>query len=159
MGRGFRAVVRYADAVAQGLLFAMMAVIISDVLLRKITGQSILGTVEITELMLVGVVFGALARCETGDGHIRIDLAMKGASPRLRAAVDAVTQLVCGVLFGTMTCALVRHAGNMRRWGEVTLDLGLPVYPFVYAAGAGCGLLAVVLLMKSFTALRTALRR
>jgi hypothetical protein len=36
----------------------------------------------------------------------------------------------------------------MKVSNEVTLDLLIPRYPFVYAAAAGCAALALVLLMR-----------
>ena len=52
-----------------------------------------------------------------------------------------------------MAWALYRHAVDIKEWGEVTFDLGLPLYPFEYIASFGCALLALVLLFKSFIAL------
>ena len=42
---------------------------------------------------------------------------------------------------------------RMKEWGEVTVDLALPVYPFIYIAVVGCALLALVLLIKTLAAL------
>lgn len=130
----------------------------ADVLMRKAMNQSILGAVEITELMMIGVVFCALAQCESDNGHIRIDFILQKASPRLRSALDALTQLLSGLLFCAMAWAVHRYAVNLRQWGEVTLDLGLPIHPFIFVACLGCGLLALVLLFKSVIALTDALK-
>lgn len=142
----------FADKLAQLLLFLMMGITTVDVLLRKLTDHSILGAVEITELMMIGVVFGALARCEFTDGHIRIDFILKNASPRFRSALDAGTQFLSCILFGAMAWSIFRYARDLRQWHEVTVDLGLPLHPLVYGAGLGCGLLALVLLLKSLAA-------
>ena len=40
----------------------------------------------------------------------------------------------------------------MKEWGEVTVDLALPLYPFIYVAVIGCALLALVLLIKALVA-------
>jgi TRAP-type C4-dicarboxylate transport system permease small subunit len=145
---------RFAKGVARAALAVMMLLAATDVLLRKFGGHAILGSAEITELLLVVVVFGGLAPCEAEEGHVRINFALKAAPPRLRSVLDAVTQLLSGLLFAAMTWALFRRAAGLRQWGEVTLDLGLPLYPFAAIAAAGCALTAKVLLRKSWTAFR-----
>lgn len=146
-------VLRLAGHLARTALVGMMLLTVADVMLRKFTGRSILGAGEITEMLMVVLVFGALALCEAEGGHIRIDFATKAAGPRTRSLLDAATQLLSGLLFGAMAWAAFRRADGLRQWREVTVDLGLPIYPFVYVAAAGCALTALVLLRKSLAAL------
>ena len=146
-------IVRYIDYLSWGALFGMMMMTMLDVFLRKFTNSSILGTVELTESMMVVLVFCSLAQCELQDGHIKVDLIFKRFSPRSQSLVDTLTQFTCGSLFWLMAWAIYRHAVDMQAWGEVTLDLNLPVYPLVYIASFGCALLALVLCLKSLRAL------
>lgn len=146
-------VVRFMDRITWVILFFMMLMTMADVLLRKFFNQSILGTVEITELLMAVVVFCSIAECQVNEGHIRVDLVMKKFSPRVRAIVDTLTQSLCFILFCFITAATFHHAGGMRAGGEVTLDLGIPVYPIVYVVSFGCALLALVLLVKALLAL------
>jgi TRAP-type C4-dicarboxylate transport system permease small subunit len=131
----------------------MMLMTMTDVLLRKFTNYSILGTVELTELMMVIVIFCSLAQCEVNDGHIKVDLVFKRFRPRMRLVVDTITQFLCFALFSLMAWAMYRHAVNVKEWGEITFDLGFPLYPFVYVASFGCLLLALVLLFKTLVVL------
>jgi hypothetical protein len=62
-------------------------------------------------------------------------------------------------LVGLMTSATIRQAGHMRSGGEVTLDLGLPVWPFVYLAALGCLLLTAVLAIRFVVAVRGVLTK
>jgi len=142
-------IVRFVDRITWIALFGMMMMTITDVFLRKFTNFSILGSVELTELMMVIVVFCSLAQCEVDDGNIKVDLIYKRFSPRIRTVLDFVTQLLSCVLFGIMAWALYLQAVDMKEWGEVTIDLNWPVYPFVYIASFGCILLALVLFVKS----------
>lgn len=146
-------VARFVDRITWVVLFFMMLMTMGDVLLRKFLNQSILGTVEITELLMAVVVFCSIAECQVNEDHIRVDLVMKKFSPRVRAIVDTFTQSLCFILFCFITTATFHHAGGMRAGGEVTLDLGLPIYPVVYLASFGCGLLALVLLVKALLAM------
>ncbi|MCX5841584.1 MAG: TRAP transporter small permease subunit, partial [Deltaproteobacteria bacterium] len=69
---------------AAGVLFAMMLLTMMDVVLRKVFSKGILGTLELTEFMMVGLVFFALARVEMLDRNISVDLVEKHMSRRTR---------------------------------------------------------------------------
>ena len=142
------------NRMAAGILFAMMLLAMTDVVLRKVFSQGVLGALELTEFMMAGVVFFALARTERLDRNVRVDLVMERFSPR--------TQLLAAMLTGTVSCllciliaaAMFVHAHAMKASGEVSMDLWIPKYPFVYLMAAGCALLALILLMKVLTAFR-----
>lgn len=153
VAKGLYSVTRFINRITWVVLFFMMMMTMIDVFLRKFFNTSILGTVEMTEMSMAVVVFFALAECQVHDGHIKVDLVLKRLSPRVQALCDVFTQFVCFLLFCFMTVALFRYAERMQAWGEVTLDLAMPVYPFVYLAALGTGLLALVLLVKALVAL------
>ncbi|UCE33630.1 MAG: TRAP transporter small permease [Deltaproteobacteria bacterium] len=144
---------KIVNRIAYGVLFFMMLLTIADVFLRKVFSSSILGTVEVTEFMLLILVFFALAQTEVLNGHVKVDLVMGRFSERSQAMVDAITQLACFFLFGLFTWSALVYSGKMREAVEVSQDLWLPIFPFVYVVAAGCALLSLVLLTKFFMAL------
>jgi TRAP-type C4-dicarboxylate transport system permease small subunit len=144
---------KIVNRIASGVLFFMMLLTIADVFLRKVFSRSILGTVEVSEFMLLILVFFALAQTEVLNGHVKVDLVMGRFSERSQAMVDAITQLACFFLFGLFTWSALVYSGKMREAVEVSQDLWLPIFPFVYVVVAGCALLSLVLLTKFFVAL------
>ena len=147
--KGLYSVVKFVDYFSWLTLFSMMVITITDVLLRKFTSTSILGTVELTEFMMVIVVFLSLAQCEVDDGHIKVALVMDKFGPKVQLFADIFTQTLCVVLFAMMSISIYHHAVNMKSSGEVTMDLGLPMYPFVYIAFFGCIIMTLVLFLKT----------
>ena len=141
--------VRIMDKLSWIMLFAMMALTAVDLFLRNFTNASILGSVELTELLMVIVVFCSLAQCEVDNGHIRVELIMDKMGPKTRAIADVFTQSLCTILFALMSLSIFNHSANMKKYGEVTMDLGLPLYPFVYIACFGCFIMTLVLLCKT----------
>jgi TRAP-type C4-dicarboxylate transport system permease small subunit len=131
----------------------MMLLTIADVFLRKTFSKSILGTVEVTEFMMVILVFFALAQTEVLNGHVKVDLVMSRFGEHTQALVDTITQLVCFLLLGLFTWSALVYSGKMRASAEVSQDLWLPIYPFVYVVVAGCALLSLTLLIKFLMAL------
>lgn len=151
-------VVRFIDRISWVILFTMMAMTIIDLFLRNFTNSGILGSVEITEFLMVIVVFCSLAQCEADDGHIRVDLVMDRVGPKVKTGADIFTQTLCTVLFALMTASIFHHAVNMKSAGEVTMDLHLPIYPFVYIAACGCLIMTLVLLLKTVSIIFKALQ-
>ncbi len=146
-------VTRFVDRISWVMLFFLMLMTTIQVILRKFTHHAILGTVEMTELAMAFIVFCSLAECQVHEGHIKVDLILSRFSPRVQACFDVFTQGACFGVFSFMTWALFSQAEVLKRAGEVTMDLSIPVYPFVYVAAFGCVLLALVLLAKSLRAL------
>ena len=159
MEKGLLPLARLLDRVAWVVLFIMMTMTMVDVLLRKFTNMTIIGAGEMTEMMMAVVVFCSLAQCQADDGHIRIDLIMGKASPRVRSAVDAATQFLCFGLICLVTWGTFRHALEIKAWEEVSIDLAIPIYPFVFVAAIGSAMLALILLYKTMAALAEVLDR
>ena len=144
---------RVMNRVASVALFAMMFLTIADVFLRKVFSWSILGTVEVTEFLLLILVFFALAQTEVLSGHVKVDLVMGRFSERTQAAVDMITQVICFLLFGLFSWSALVYSEKMREAAEVSQDLWLPIYPFVYVVVAGCAILSLALFIKFLMAL------
>jgi TRAP-type C4-dicarboxylate transport system permease small subunit len=144
---------KVTNRVASVALFCMMFLTIADVFLRKVFSRSILGTVEVTEFLMLILVFFALAQTEVLNGHVKVDLVMGRFSERTQAAVDMITQVICFLLFGLFTSSALVYSEKMREAAEVSQDLWLPLYPFVYVVVAGCAILSLALFIKFLMAL------
>jgi TRAP-type mannitol/chloroaromatic compound transport system permease small subunit len=103
--------------------------------------------------MMVVLVFFALAHTEVSNGHVRVDLIMSRFGERAQTLVDMITQFVCFLLFGLVTWSALVYSARMKASGEVSQDLWLPIYPFVYIVAVGCALLTLTLLIKFLMAL------
>lgn len=136
--------------IASVVLFLMMILTITDVVLRKTLSKSILGTVEVTEFLMVIVIFFTLAHTEILNGHVKVDLVMSRFGERAQSLVDMITQFICFILCVLITWSTLIYAEVMRVSGEVSQDLWVPIYPFIYVVAMGCAVLALTLLMKFF---------
>ena len=152
--KGIDAAAGLLNRLSAGILFAMMLLTMADVVLRKVLSRGILGTLELTEFMMAGVVFLALAQTERLDRNVQMDLVMQRFRPRARMLTAMVTRAICILFCIVMTTSALVYADAIRTSGEVSLDLWIPKYPFIYAVAAGWALLALVLLMKCLAALR-----
>jgi len=144
-----------ADALAGGLnriagviLFLMMLLTLIDVLLRKLWSQGILGGLELSEFMLAGMVFCALAQAEIEDRHVRVDL----IAGRLHALggkyLTAFVQFLSAIMIGAISVSSFLYAMSIRMAEEVSLDLGIPRYPLILLTTLGFALLGFVMLIR-----------
>lgn len=129
-------------------MFSMMMLTVADVFMRKVFNNSILGTVEVTELMMIIVIFFALSRTELLDGNVKVDLVLSHFTPRIQALFDMITQLCCLLLFVLVTLSSLQYAEMMRASSEVSQDLLIPIWPFVYVIVLGTAMLTMALLIR-----------
>jgi TRAP-type C4-dicarboxylate transport system permease small subunit len=146
-------VAKIMSRIASLTLIIMMLLTVTDVFLRKVFSHSILGTVEVTEFLLVIVVFFALADTEVLNGHVKVDLVMSRFGERAQGVADMITQLICFLLCVIIAGSTLIYSEQMRVSGEVSQDLWLPIYPFIYIVVAGCIIFAFTLLIKFIIAL------
>lgn len=144
---------KFLSRISSVVLFFMMLLTIIDVVLRKTVSQSILGTVEVTEFMLVIIIFFALAHTETMNGHVKVDLVMSRFSEKIQGIVDMFTQFICFIISIMITWSTLSYSEQMRASGEVSQDLWIPIFPFIYVVAFGSAVLALTLLIKFFMAM------
>jgi TRAP-type C4-dicarboxylate transport system permease small subunit len=135
-------------SIASVALFAMMCLTVADILMRKFFNNSILGTVELTELMMVVIVFFTLSFTEVKDAHIKVDVFANKLRRPTQTLLDTVTQFLACLLFAFMTVSVFRHAISIQGVGEVTQDLLIPKYPFLYLTSLGCAVLSIALFFR-----------
>lgn len=143
-----------ANWIAAAALIIMMVLTTLDVILRLFK-SSIPGTYEIIGLLGAVVASFALGYTSVEKGHIAVDFLVMRFSPKAQALVGAINALVATSLFCIITWQSLLYALDLMKKGQVTLTLQLPIYPFVFGIAAGCGLLALVLMVEFLHSLRS----
>jgi len=121
------------------VLLTILALMCAEVFCRYVLNKPILGTVEISEYLLVLFVFSGMAYTQSISGHIKIDLITLQLPPTVQGALKIVSLLLALCVFGfisweTTKAFLISWQIKEVRWGA----LPLPVWPvkFVVAAGS-----------------------
>ncbi len=130
-----------------GALFAIMALTFFDVLGRKFFSNSITGSLELTELLMVVVIFGALPLVSGRGEHVEFD-SLDPYLPRwLRRAQVFVVHLLCGIVLLALGWLMWRTGGEFLATGETTAQLQILKAPFLYGMGVLCAATGVVHLL------------
>jgi TRAP-type C4-dicarboxylate transport system permease small subunit len=137
-------------AIAATALFSIMALTLVDVLGRKAISTSVPGSLELTELLMVVVIFAGLPLVSLRGEHVVFDSLDPLLERTLRRAQGLVVDLiVAGLLFG-MAWLMWSKASQMAGFGDTTAQLKIPQAPFVYLMGALLAVTGMVHVLLSF---------
>ena len=128
-------------------LFAIMALTLVDVSGRKLLSQSVPGSLELTELLMVVVIFAGLPLVSLAGEHVVFDSLDPWIPPWLRRIQNTIVELFCMAALAGMAWLMWIKAGQMMEYGDITAQLKIVQWPFVYGMSALCAVTSVVHLM------------
>lgn len=128
-------------------LFAIMALTLVDVAGRKLLSQSVTGSLEVTEILMVVVIFAALPLVSLRGEHVVFDSLDHLMPAWLRRLQQGLVDLACAAALGGLAWLMWDKARQMASYGDTTAQLQLPMGPFVGLMAVLCGLTALVHLL------------
>lgn len=128
-------------------LFAIMALTFADVLGRKLAGNSITGSLELTELLMVIVIFGALPLVSERGEHVEFDSLDPYLPVWLRKLQGVVVHLLCAAVLLGLGWLMWRTGGQFLETQETTAQLKILKAPFLYGMAVLCAATGVVHLL------------
>ncbi|AQS51768.1 hypothetical protein PAEH1_09710 [Paenalcaligenes hominis] len=124
-----RSVLVVMRRLAEVTLFLMMCLTMLDVVGRYFLNFPVLGSVELTELLMVGVIFSGIALSSASRGHITVDLIAIGLHGRVRWLQQVLGD---GIALGiSILLAMVSwgKAAEITDYGDKTAVLLIPIAP------------------------------
>lgn len=118
-----------------------------DVSGRKFVSESIPGSLELTELLMVVVIFAGLPLVSLRSEHVVFDSLDALLPAGLRRWQQAIVNLLCAGLLAALAWRMVVKAANMLEYGDKTQQLGITLGHFVYLMAVLLGLSALVHLL------------
>lgn len=131
-------------------LFAIMVLTFFDVTGRKLLDHSIPGSLELTELLMVVVIFGALPLVSRKGEHVVFD-SLDGFWPKGFVKFQkALVNLLCSVALLALGWLMVSTGIDFASFGETTAQLKISKAPFIMGMGFMCALAGLVHLVLVF---------
>lgn len=137
------------EGVAGATLFGMMLLTTADVTGRYFFNSPILGTVELTQLMLAALVFLSLPVVCWRQEHISVDLLDAVFPAKLVWVREVIVNLVVTAALWVMAQRVWTLAERAFDWGDVTEFLRIP-------RGYLIGLIAIMLALSALLTLARA---
>jgi TRAP-type C4-dicarboxylate transport system permease small subunit len=143
---------RHADAllgvVASAILLAMMFLTVVDVVARYAFNRPLRGAFEVTELMLLVLIFAGLPLVSFSDEHATMDFIDRLLGPRAQRSLEALVQLVNAAFMFLLTWLVWLKADRIWGYRDSTDVLRIVYGPFVYFMAVTLGLAGVIHLYK-----------
>ncbi len=124
-----------------------MFLTVADVFGRRFLNHPVSGSYEISEMLLVIVIFSTIAYCQLLRGHVTIDLLVARLNQKAQDIINSIVYIVFLATFGILSWQLYVYAVEVFKQNWVTGTILLPVYPFAFIASIGCALLCLVVFM------------
>jgi len=135
---------------ASALLSCLMLVTFVDVVARYLFNRPIRGAFEITELLLLVLIFAGLPLVSHADEHVTMDFIDRMLPARAVPVLIRVVHAFVAAVFFFLTWQVLIKAGRISGYGDTTDVLRILVGPFVYFMAAMICLTALVHVFKVF---------
>jgi TRAP-type C4-dicarboxylate transport system permease small subunit len=125
----------------------MMVLTVIDVFLRYLFNSPLRGVVELTEFMMVVVVFLSLAYCLMEGEHIRLNFFINKLPAKGKAVLNAFCCIIALVIYVLITWQNYLEVLDIISRNKISDILHIPVYPFEAILVIGCALTCIAFLI------------
>ncbi len=141
--RVLRGVVMALAHVAGASLLVMVLVTSAEVVLRLFR-LSLTGAYDIVRIAAAITIAAALPYTTAIKGHVAIEYFFHKLGRRGRMVVDAGMRVTGMALFSLLAWGCVDYGNSLRRRGEVSGTLELPIFWVPYVLAASCALVVLI---------------
>ena len=125
-------------------LFAIMVLTFFDVSGRKLFSNSIPGSLELTELLMVIVIFAGLPLVSERGEHVIFD-SLDSVWPAWLVKIQKIlVHIICAALMMALAALMWKTGAQFAEYGETTAQLKIPKAPFIYGMAIFCGITGLV---------------
>jgi TRAP-type C4-dicarboxylate transport system permease small subunit len=128
----------YLSYIGNTALALMMLLTTVDVFGRYFFNSPVLGAYEITEYLMLIMVFSFLAFAQSKKAHINVDIVFNRLPAWLQTVFERFNHIVCLLMMILVTWKSVERIAELKRTGEASLLLKIPDYPFAIFLVVGC---------------------
>jgi len=139
-----------SGALAGIALFAIMVLTFLDVGGRKLLDNSITGSLELTELLMVVVIFGALPLVSERGEHVVFDSLDPLLPKFIKIVQRALVHLLCALALLALGWLMWKTGNDFMGTRETTAQLKIIKAPFIYGMGLLCAFTGIVHLSLMF---------
>ena len=133
---------------ASAILFAMMVLTFVDVVARYLFSRPVRGAFEVTELMLVVLIFAGLPLVSYADEHAAMDFIDRLLSPRGQRVLLAAVHVICAAVLFLLAWLVWLKADKIWAYRDATDVLRILYGPFVYFMALMIALTGVIHLVR-----------
>ncbi len=114
------------------ILMGMMLLTFVDVVARYVFDFPLRGGFEITELMLLVLIFAGLPLVSHADEHVTMDFIDRVLPPRAVTPLVRLAHALCAAMMFFLAWQVWIKAGKIAAYGDTTDVIKIAVGPFIY---------------------------
>jgi TRAP-type C4-dicarboxylate transport system permease small subunit len=127
----------------------MMCLTFVDVVARYVFNRPLRGAFEVTELLLLVLIFAGLPLVSHADEHVTMDFIDRLAGSRARAVIQTAVHLLVAGIFFLLAWLVWLKADRIWSYRDATDVLRIVYGPFVYFMSLMIGLAGLIHLTKA----------
>jgi TRAP-type C4-dicarboxylate transport system permease small subunit len=143
-----RRVERVLGVAASAILLVMMSLTFVDVVARYVFDRPLAGAFEVTELLLLVLIFAGLPLVTYADEHALMDFIDRPLGRRVTRGLERLVQVLCAAVMGLLAWLVWLKADRIWAYRDATDVLRIVYGPFVYFMAIAIGLTALIHLYK-----------
>lgn len=158
MKRPIYAISIFLDRLAGLLVFALMVLVVSNVIMR-LTGKPILGAIEFVGFLMAIAIGLSLAYCQVQGSHIAVSLFLDNLPNKIRAYIEILVNIIVFLFLILVVWRLYIYADALRIKAQVSLTTGISFFPFILVIAFGFLVYCLVVLTGIVDSVRKVVRR
>ena len=132
-------------------VFIMMCVVVVDVFMLATRLGSLQVAVELVEMLMIVIVFGAFSYADILEKHVTATMVVSRLSKQWRAVFNVFSYSISLLICLVFTWQIILYAQRMTAIRKSCLSSDLPYYPFTWFAVVGFILLDTRYLIRVVT--------
>jgi TRAP-type transport system small permease protein len=133
------------------VLFGLMTITCIDVIGRYLFDNPLIGSVELTELLMGCLIFSSLPIITWRREHINVDITDAFIPLQVKKARNHLFNIVIAISLFVIGKKVWDLASRSQRYDEITEYLEIPIYYFTYFFAVTCWLTAIASIVLVLT--------
>lgn len=146
--KGIRNTENVFRAISMVMFFVLMTVGAFDVIGRYVFNRPIVGTLELSQHLIVGLVVLSWAYAQMKGAHIRMEIVVSHLSSRIQAILGFLTRFLSLVLFSTIAWQATILAMEYWRGERYIARLNIPTASVQFLVLFGAFLISLELIIQ-----------
>jgi TRAP-type C4-dicarboxylate transport system permease small subunit len=122
-----------SNGIALVALTVMLILVTVDIVGSKIFSKPVPGAMDVTSLLGILVIGFAMTQSYRMGRHIKVDFVTALLPDAVAKVIRFVSLCLCIIFFIFVVWRLFLYANDLWEYGEKSLTVKIPLYPFAYA--------------------------
>ncbi len=142
---------KFLDLIGGFFYFALMLVVVVNVVMRTLFSKPFIGTVEIVEIFTAVAVGLTISYCAVLEEHITIDFILAKFPKKFQQGITFIVYILSLGFLITAAWMMFKYGESARINGNVSPTMGIGYYPFIYIIAFGFLVYVLVVLFKAIS--------